>query len=61
MLAEAAFRLFFTKTGDVGNPYKIFERILDVIAGEVEKGDYNVGGDGELVARILCTSSFAWS
>ena len=54
MLAEAAFHLLFAKTADAKNPYKILDRILSVVVGEVERGDYDVGGDGELVAMILC-------
>lgn len=55
VLAEAAFRLLFANAENGQDPERILKRILEVVAGEVEKGDYDVGGDGELVARILCT------
>jgi len=50
-LADAEFRLSFAKgvTED-----KIVSSILNVVAEEVEKGDYDVGGNGGLVARLLC-------
>jgi hypothetical protein len=57
VLAEAAFRLLFTKTENDRDADKILKRILNVVAAEVEKGDYDVGGDGELVGRLLCTLS----
>lgn len=57
ILAEAAFRLLFTEVGDETDPDLMFKRILEVIALEVERGDVDVGGDGELVARILCAFS----
>ena len=51
LLADAAFRLLFAKGVTEG---KILRSILNVVAEEVEKGDYDVGGDGELVGRLLC-------
>ena len=57
VLAEAAFRLLFTKTENDHDTDKILKRILSVVAREVEKGDYDVGGDGELVGRLLCNLS----
>lgn len=56
LLAEAAFRLLFAKGDTEDDPDRILKVILNVIAEEVEKGDYDVGGDGELVARLLCNS-----
>ena len=56
ILAEAAFRLLFTKAQEA-DPEIMLKRILQVMAIEVERGDVDVGGDGELVARILCTFS----
>jgi hypothetical protein len=53
VLAEAAFRLLFAK-GEDKSEDKVLKSILDTIAKEVESGDYDVGGDGELAARILC-------
>ena len=57
VLAEAAFRLLFAKTEYDQDPERIVKRILEAIAGEVEKGDYDAGGDGEFAARILCILS----
>ena len=54
LLAEAAFRLLFAKIEDEQSPRRILNTILKVVAEQVEKGDYDVGGDGELVARLLC-------
>jgi hypothetical protein len=56
LLAEAAFRLLFAKDEADEDPHKILDAILSVVAKEVENGDYDVGGDGELVARLLCNS-----
>ena len=53
-LAAAAFRLLLAKIENDQDPDKILKRILDAVAGEIEKGDYDVGGDGELLVRILC-------
>jgi hypothetical protein len=53
ILAEAAFQLFFTEIGGTpGGP--AHEAILQAVAKEVVKGDYDIGGDGELAARLLC-------
>jgi hypothetical protein len=54
VLAEAASRLLFMKLPSSGNPDTILKRILRKVADEVAKGSYDIGGDGELVARILC-------
>ena len=54
VLAEAASRLLFMKTVDSEPPDIILRTTLNVIADEVEKGGYDIGGDGELVARVLC-------
>jgi hypothetical protein len=54
LLAEAAFRLLFAKSKAKDDPHEILKAILNVIAEEVERGDYDVGGDGELVGRLLC-------
>jgi hypothetical protein len=54
VLAEAASRLLFMKLPGSGNPGTILKRILGKVADEVAKGSYDIGGDGELVARILC-------
>ena len=56
ILAEAAFRLLFTEVQEA-DPEIVLKRILEVIAIEVDRGDVDVGGDGELVARILCSFS----
>ena len=56
ILAEAAFRLLFAEAQEA-DPEIVLKRILQVMAIEVGRGDIDVGGDGELVARILCTFS----
>lgn len=54
LLAEAAFRLLFATTDDKHCPGLILRTILEVVAEQVERGDDDVGGDGELVARVMC-------
>jgi hypothetical protein len=44
--------LLFAKSKDERDPDKVLKSILDVVAKEVENGDYDVGGDGELAARM---------
>ena len=55
IVAEAAFRLLFTDLPNQKHRHKVLKRILNTVADEVEKGDYDAGSDGEFVARILCT------
>jgi hypothetical protein len=52
-LAEAAFQLFFSEVdGKPGG--KVSVTIIEVVAKELEKGDYDIGGDGELAAKLMC-------
>lgn len=51
ILAEAAFRLFFSEIGSDG---PIYNGVLNLILTEIERGAYDFGSDGELTARILC-------
>lgn len=53
ILAEAASRLLFSEFP--GNSHNILNTVLAVVANQVSKGDYDVGSDGELAARLLCT------
>lgn len=57
ILAEAAFRLLFTELPNETDRHRVLKKILNTIADEVENGDYDTGGDGEFVARILCNDS----
>jgi hypothetical protein len=53
ILAEAAFQLFFSEVdGKPGG--KVSVTIIEVAAKELEKGDYDIGGDGELAAKLMC-------
>lgn len=54
VLAEAASRLLYMRIPEAEDPDIVLKTTLTVIATEVERGGYDVGGDGELVARILC-------
>jgi len=54
VLAEAASRLLYMKSPLSGDSAFVLKASLELIAGEVERGGYDIGGDGELVARVLC-------
>lgn len=56
VLAEAAFQLFFTNI-DCTPGTVAYRAIIDVVAKEAGKGGYDIGGDGELAARLLCMKS----
>lgn len=55
VLAEAAHKLFFDNIVQDSTP--VFKGVLELVLGEIEKGNYDFGGDGELTARILCTDN----
>ena len=55
ILAEAASRLLFFSFR--GNHHNVLKTILDVVATQINNGDYDFGGDGELAARLLCIAS----
>ena len=57
MVAEAAFRLLFAEL-PLPNQNFALRKILEVVVSQVERGDYDAGGDGELCARILCLLFF---
>jgi hypothetical protein len=52
ILAEAASRLLFFNFR--GNHHNVLTTILEVVATQINNGDYDFGGDGELAARLLC-------
>lgn len=52
ILAEAASRLLFFNFR--GNHHNVLNTILEVVATQINNGDYDFGGDGELAARLLC-------
>lgn len=56
VLSEAAFSLFFKEIWDDTNQniLQASKVILDVVKKQIEQGDYDAGGDGELVAKLLC-------
>jgi len=60
ILAEAASRLLFTELTGSGprDRQKVLRTMLEVVANQIGKGDYDLGEDGELAARILCISIF---
>jgi hypothetical protein len=53
ILAEAAFRLLFTAPSKA-MPDKVLVAVLEQISAQITNGDYDVGSDGELAARIVC-------
>jgi len=55
VLAEAANELFFSELGP--NMPPVYTGVLKVVLGEIRKGNYDFGSDGELTARILCLYS----
>jgi hypothetical protein len=57
VVAEAAFRLLFAKLPHTNQDF-VLRKILEVVVSQVERGDYDAGGDGELCARILCLTPF---
>jgi len=54
ILAKAASRLFFYVLRGLQKP--VYFKILEVVGKEIGKGYYDPGSDGELAAKILCTS-----
>jgi len=54
ILAEAASRLLFSELNGNDNQQTVLRTVLEVIANQIGKGDYDLGEDGELAARLLC-------
>lgn len=54
VLAEAASRLLYMKMPEPEDPDNILKTTLITVVNQIERGGYDVGGDGELVARLLC-------